>query len=190
MDLTDAFDRHSRGCLILFTRDSPCPSRLSEDLNVADRRTVVIWALENAARVADVLEASHPDDPRPSAAVSACTSWSMGDVLMPIAKRAILDVHAMARDMDDPADAALCHAVGQGCSCVHTPKHALGLPVYELTAAYIRGGGDPAEIGRLVRMYEESLVHAEHFPVSSRRWAPFLIGRRRVCIILERILIS
>lgn len=80
---------------------------------------------------------------------------------MPVAKRAILDVHAMARDMDDPADAALCHAVGQRCSCVHTPKHALGLPVYELTATYIRGDGDPGEIGRLVRMYEESLVHAE-----------------------------
>ena len=190
MDLTDAFDRHSRGCAILFTRHSPCLGRLSDALEAADSRTVVLWALENAARVADGLEASHSDDPRPSAAVSSCTLWSMGDVLMPVAKRAILDVHAMARDMDDPADAALCHAVGQGCSCVHTPKHALGLPVYELTATYIRGDGDPGEIGRLVRMYEESLVHAEQFSVSSRRWAPFLIGRRGDCFILKRITIS
>ena len=174
MDLTDAFDRHSRGCAILFTRDSPCLSRLSEDLNAADRRTVVIWALENAARVADVLEASHPDDPRPSAAVSACTLWSMGDVLMPVAKRAILDVHAMARDMDDPADAALCHAVGQGCSCVHTPKHALGLPVYELTAAFLRSGGDQSSIERIMDAYLDTLGRAVLEAQKPRIWAGFL----------------
>ncbi len=174
MDLTDAFDRHSRGCAILFTRDSPCLSRLSEDLNAADRRTVVIWALENAARVADVLEASHPDDPRPSAAVSACTLWSMGDVLMPFAKRAILDVHAMARDMDDPADAALCHAVGQGCSCVHTPKHALGLPVYELTAAFLRSGGDQSSIERIMDAYLDTLGRAVLEAQKPRIWAGFL----------------
>lgn len=174
MDLKDAFDRHSRGCAILFTRDSPCLSRLSEDLNAADRRTVVIWALENAARVADVLEASHPDDPRPSAAVSACISWSMGDVLMPVAKRAILDVHTMARDMDDPADAALCHAVGQGCSCVHTPKHALGLPVYELTAAFLRSGGDQSSIERIMDAYLDTLGRAVLEAQKPRIWAGFL----------------
>ena len=135
MDITDADGRRSRGCSILFTRDSPCLRRLSEDLNAADRCTVVIWALENAARVAADLEASHPDDPRPSAAVSVCTSWSMGDVLMPAAKRAILDVHAMARDMEDPVDAALCHVVGRdvpastlrntpsACRCTSSPRH-------------------------------------------------------------------
>lgn len=174
MDLTDAFDRHSRGCAILFTRDSPCLSRLSEDLNAADRRTVVIWALENAARVAADLDASHPNDSRPSAAVSACTLWSMGDVLMPVAKRAILDVHAMARDMDDPADAALCHAVGQGCSCVHTPKHALGLPVYELTAAFLRSGGDQSSIERIMDAYLDTLGRAVLEAQKPRIWAGFL----------------
>lgn len=174
MDLTDAFDRHSRGCVILFTRDSPCLGRLSDALEAADRRTVVLWALENAARVAYGLEASHPDDPRPSTALSACTSWSMGDVLMPVAKRAILDVHAMARDMDDPADAALCHAVGQGCSCVHTPKHALGLPVYELTAAFLKGGRDLSSIERIVDTYLDALDQAVSEAQKPRRWAGFL----------------
>lgn len=174
MDLTDAFDRHSRGCAILFTRVSPCLGRLSEDLNAADRRTIVIWALENAARVAADLDASHPNDPRPSAAVSACTSWSMGDVLMPVAKRAILDVHAMARDMDDPADAALCHAVGQRCSCVHTPKHALGLPIYELTAAFLRSGGDQSSIERIMDAYLGTLGRAVLEAQKPRIWAGFL----------------
>ena len=30
--------------------------------------------------------------------------------------------------------AALCHAVGQACGTVHTAGHAMGYPVYELTA--------------------------------------------------------
>lgn len=98
----------------------------------------------------------------------------MGDVLMPVAKRAILDVHAMARDMDDPADAALCHAVGQGCSCVHTPKHALGLPVYELTAAFLKGGRDLSSIERIVDTYLDALDQAVSEAQKPRRWAGFL----------------
>ena len=53
---------------------------------------------------------------------------------MPSARPAILAVHAMAKQLQDPGDAALCHGVGQGCSTVHTPRHAMGLPIYELTA--------------------------------------------------------
>ena len=60
--------------------------------------------------------------------------WAMGKVKMPSARPAILAVHAMAKQLQDPGDAALCHGVGQGCSTVHTPRHAMGLPIYELTA--------------------------------------------------------
>ena len=78
----------------------------------------------------------------------------------------------------------------QGCSCVHTPKHALGLPVYELTAAYIRGDGDPERVVSTVRAYEASLDRAGRLRSSPRRWAPFLIGRRGNSFILKRITIS
>ena len=44
---------------------------------------------------------------------------------MPVAKKAILECHAMAKELTDIADIALCHAIGQACSVVHTPK--LGL---------------------------------------------------------------
>ena len=80
----------------------------------------------------------------------------------------------MARDMDDPADAALCHAVGQRCSCVHTPKHALGLPVYELTAAFLKGGRDPSSIERIVDTYLDALDQAVSEAQKPRRWAGFL----------------
>lgn len=174
MDLSDASSRLARGRSILFSPDSPCLRELSGRLSSADRRTVVLWALDNAGRVAAELGASHPEDPRPAVAVSASTSWSMGYVKMPIARRAILDVHAMAREMPDPTDAALCHAVGQGCSCVHTPGHAMGLPVYELTAAYLRDGGDSSPIERIVDIYLDSLYVAVSDVGRPRRWAGFL----------------
>ena len=50
---------------------------------------------------------------------------------MPQAKAAILACHALAREWDSPEDIALCHAVGQGCSVVHTAGHAMGYPIYE-----------------------------------------------------------
>lgn len=53
---------------------------------------------------------------------------------MPVAKKAILECHAMAKELTDIADIALCHAIGQACSVVHTQRHAMGYPVYELTA--------------------------------------------------------
>ena len=61
---------------------------------------------------------------------------------MPVAKRAILDCHALAKEMTTPADSARCHAIAQGCSVVHTTGHALGLPIYELTAVVRELGVD------------------------------------------------
>lgn len=94
---------------------------------------------------------------------------------MPEAKRAILDVHAMARDMRSPADAALCHAVGQGCSCVHTPKHALGLPVYELTAVFLEGGeGCTGAVAWRATSYLVDLKRIRDAEKDGMQWAPFL----------------
>ena len=74
-----------------------------------------------------------PGDRRPRAALDAAWLWARGRLKMPVAQRAILDCHAMAKEVA-AADAALCHAVGQACGTVHTAGHAMGYPVYELTA--------------------------------------------------------
>lgn len=171
-DISDALSRKARGNEILFTRDSPCLAPLRVSLEASDRRTVVLWGLANAERVSGVLGRRYPSDERPIEAVRACTRWSMGDSMMPEAKRAILDVHAMARDVPTRADAALCHAIGQGCSVVHTPGHALGLPIYELTATVLEGGG-VEEVEGLIGTYTESLEESSHHP-DGRRWAHFL----------------
>lgn len=173
MDLSDAESRRRRGCAILFTPDSPCLGELRPMLEGADRVTVALWGLEQADRVARILMDSHPDHDEPAEAVRLCRLWLHGEVKMSVAKRAILDVHAMARLMDDPVDTALCHAVGQGCSCVHTPKHALGLPVYELTAVFLTGG-DPE---RVVGTYVDSLKRISAEDKGGMALAGFLLGQ-------------
>ena len=50
---------------------------------------------------------------------------------LPEAKRAILDCHAVCKEIDDEYYIALCHSIGQGISTVHVETHALGLPFYE-----------------------------------------------------------
>ena len=69
-------------------------------------------------------------------------------------KSLILAVHDYAKKTDDPIVQALCHALGQGCSTVHTVKHAIGLPMYEMTAMVKERGID--DLSYLVEMKELS----------------------------------
>ena len=175
MDFDDALARLERGDAILFRKDSPCLAQLAGRLLSADRRTVVLWGLECAGRVADRLGVMFPEDGRPAEAVRTCTLWSEGAVRMPEARRAILAVHGMARDAGDPIAAALCHAVGQGCSCVHTPGHAMGLPVYELTAILLDGGdGWEARAEDAIDGYLKVLDGCDIRVSEPREWAGFL----------------
>lgn len=177
-DISDALSRLAKGNGILFARDSPCLAGVRSSLEASDRRSVVLWGLRNAERIASIVGGRHPLDPRPREAVRLCTMWSMGDVKMPEAKRAILGVHAMAREVGSPEDSALCHAVGQGCSVVHTPGHALGLPIYELTAAVLEGGDVYGRVSDLIAIYEATLDESSLHP-EGRRWARFLRLRGR-----------
>ena len=61
---------------------------------------------------------------------------------MRYAQRKILDCHAFAKEAGCKEDVALCHAVGQACSVVHTAGHAIGYPAYDLTAIIHRYGID------------------------------------------------
>ncbi|MHB8076331.1 putative immunity protein [Desulfosporosinus fructosivorans] len=60
--------------------------------------------------------------------------------LSKMAKRAILDSHAVAKKIDDSEYGALCHAIGHAGATVHVETHALGLPFYELTAIAFKYG--------------------------------------------------
>lgn len=50
------------------------------------------------------------------------------------AKKYILAIHGFAKKSNNTAAIAYYHAIGQALACIHTPKHALGIPLYDLTA--------------------------------------------------------
>ena len=161
---------------ILFSRDSLLLGNLRQVIDQTNRRALVLWALDLAEETTAHLEAKYPD-PRPREAVAAARAWAAGEIKIPIAKHAILDCHAMAKELTDPADIARCHAVGQACSVVHTAGHALGYPIYALTAIVLEHGLDNCRDSVEARtlQYTEKLLFCQNRePNLSSDWAAFL----------------
>ena len=127
---------------ILFAKDSLFLTDLCQLIAQANRRVLILWALELAEETARELAGKYPEDPRPREAIAASRAWASGEIKMPIAKQTILNCHAMAKELAHPADIARCHAVGQACSVVHTTGHSLGYPMYELTSIVLEHGLD------------------------------------------------
>lgn len=166
--------RHNQ---ILFSKENALLDNLRHLIGQANRRALILWALELAEETARELAEKYPEDHRPREAIAASRAWAAGEIKMPIAKRAILDCHAMAKELTNPADIARCHAVGQACSVVHTAGHALGYPMYELTAIVLELGLDDCRdaVEHRVRYYEQRLHYwAEHEKSCSQNWASFL----------------
>ena len=163
---------------VLFTQKSALLSGLGLLAQAQNRRTMVLWALELAGEGVAQLEEKNPGEGRPRAALEAAWAWAEGRCKMPQAQRAILDCHAAARDAATAEAAALCHAVGQACSVVHTPGHALGYPMYELTAIVRRLGAEHCRqaVENRARDYEGRLLAWAARGDQGRQWAPFLRG--------------
>ena len=162
---------------ILFTGDSLLLAELRELVASANRKALILWVLELAEETVCELEIRYPGDQRPREAVKAARAWAAGEIKMPLAKRAILDCHAMARELTDPADIARCHAVGQACIVVHTAGHAMGYPIYELTALVRELGRENCwqTVEARVRDYEHlPRLWTEREQTDCRTWANFL----------------
>ncbi|MGN1020724.1 MAG: putative immunity protein [Aristaeellaceae bacterium] len=181
MDLTDAYALYRRGNRLLFTRESVCLRDLLARMRQESRRTLVCWALSCAETPAALLAARYPEDDRPGEALELSRRWAEGAVKMPLARRAILQVHAMAREARAPADAALCRAVGQGCSAVHAEDHAIGLALYELTAIVLEEGPERCEAAVEARLAAYAACLADSRRAADdpgRPWASFLMDSR------------
>ena len=162
---------------ILFSKDSLLLTDLCQLIAQANRRALILWALELAEETARELAGKYPEDPRPLDAIAASRAWASGEIKMPIAKQATLNCHAMAKELADPADIARCHAVGQACSVVHTAGHALGFPMYELTAIVLEQGLDNYRdaVEQRIMYYEQRLHYwMEYEKTCQQNWAGFL----------------
>lgn len=166
-----------KGNAVLFSRGSPCLRELLALLERQNRRALVMWALDCAKAPLARFEGKYPDEPRPGAALALCEDWARGRVKMPAAKRAILDAHAVAKEIDDRECGALCHAIGHAGATVHARTHAPGLPFYELTALVHRHGasGYREPVQEKIRFYTERLVFwRDTVDTLGLEWADFL----------------
>ena len=166
--------RHNQ---ILFSKESLLLDNLRHLIDQSNRRALTLWALELAEDTVLQLAERYPEDLHPGEAIAASRAWAAGEIKMSIAKRAILNCHAMAKELTDPADISRCHAVGQACSVIHTVGHALGYPMYELTAIVLEHGlencRDPIE--QRVMYYEQRLRYwTEYEKTCQLNWAGFL----------------
>ena len=174
-DIQRRLSRHNQ---ILFTRESPCLQELLAQIRRQKHRTLVLWAFRCVERPLAILRAHHPEEERPQQAVALCRLWAAGEVKMPVAKRALLQAHQVAKELSSPEDTALCHAVGQACATVHVETHAVGLPVYELTAIVRKYGLEACErpVEDRIAAYLECLrTCARDVDADGRRWAAFLL---------------
>ena len=95
-----------------------------------------------------------------------------------LAQRKILDCHAFAKELDSKEDIALCHAVRQACAIVHTAGHAMGYPMYELSAIVYRLGIENCReaVERRKQEYSQKLFYwSEHVGDHEGEWADFML---------------
>src|SRR5665647_3459829 len=125
---------------ILFSHDSQCLQELIKLIEIQNHRAIVMWALDCAKITLGRFEEKYPNELRPRTALELSELWARGKIKMPMAKKAILDAHAVAKEINDDEYGALCHAIGHAGATVHVETHALGLPFYELTAVVFKAG--------------------------------------------------
>jgi hypothetical protein len=163
---------------ILFSRDSLCLQDLIKLIQLQNHRTLVMWALDCAKKPLEQFEAKYPDETRPGTCLELCEAWARGKIKMPIAKRAILDSHAVAKEIDDKEYGDLCHAIGHAGATVHVETHAVGLPFYELTALVLKYGKNNYErpISEKIEYYYNRLLYwQENTDNLGLDWADFLL---------------
>jgi hypothetical protein len=179
---TDVEIKFKKRNKLLFSRDSESLQGLIKLIQIQTHRTLVMWALDCAKLTLDQFEAKYPDEHRPRTCLELCEAWARGKIKMPIAKKAILDSHAVAKEIDDSEYAALCHAIGHAGATVHVETHALGLPMYELTAIVLKHGKDnfAKPVCEKIDFYYNRLVYwQETTDKLGLDWADFLLDDTR-----------
>ncbi|MDR2944748.1 MAG: hypothetical protein LBU81_06710 [Methanosarcinales archaeon] len=176
--LDEVKERMKRKNQILFSKDSAFLADLADLIGSQTHRAIVLWALEFAKEAADTLLETYPEELRPQEALAASSAWAQGKVKMPAAQKAILRCHAFAKEIGSPYDIALCHAVGQACGAVHAPGHAIGFPIYELTAIIRKCGVDGCRepVEKRKAQYAERIIYwGGHSTDSPYEWADFML---------------
>jgi hypothetical protein len=164
---------------ILYNRDSKCLQPLLSLIEKQKKRTLVLWALEYAEELATKFETKYPNEQRPREAINACRRWAHGEVKMPVAKKAIHAAHNAATEIaEDIVFCSIARAIGQVVATVHVETHAIGGPIYGLTAITYECGQDNAQAAvaeECDRLYSRLQYWEANVDTVQVPWAEFLL---------------
>jgi len=175
--LDEAAARLKRKNQVLFAKDSEYLQDLTLLFQGQNHRVITLWAFDFAAESIAKLEEKYPREQRPREAFTAAQDWAAGKIKMRWAQRKILDCHAFAKEIEEKEDIAVCHAIGQACAVVHTAGHAIGYPIYDLTAVIYRLGIENCAeaVEKRKQDYIDRLfywnAHCGDYKIA---WAPFM----------------
>lgn len=170
--------KHKEKRQVLFAKDSEYLQDLIALFHKQNHRVMALWAFDFAAESIAELAKKYPEENRPREALGAAQDWAAGRIKMRSAQRKILDCHAFAKEIDRSEDIAICHAIGQACAVVHTAGHAIGYPMYDLTAIIERCGIENCSkaVERRKQEYIDRLIDWQaHAEDDKRPWADFML---------------
>lgn len=112
--------------------NAPYIQPLVQLIEKQSKAILVVWAAEYAERVIlPIWSKFYPDDLRPQYALDAARKWLAGTIKLPLAKEAILQCHAAAREAEAyPAAQAAARATGHSAASIHSARHCIGLVLY------------------------------------------------------------
>ncbi len=176
--LNEVQNKIKRKNMVLFAKNSEFLIELTSLIQEQNHRTMVLWAFEFADETVRKLLEHYPNEKRLKVAVLKSKDWAAGKIKMPMAKRAILQAHAVAKEINSLENIALCHAIGQACGVVHANGHAIGFAIYDLTAI-IRHYGVPEckkFVEERMQEYIERIYYwRKHYKDYPCEWADFMM---------------
>jgi hypothetical protein len=115
--------------------NKPFSERINHQVFQPEKKELALWALDCAERVLPLFEAKYPRDKRPRKALETLKEWiDTGVFKMSVIRKASLDAHAAAKDVEADYAKYVAHAAGQAVATAHVPTHALGSSVYAIRA--------------------------------------------------------
>jgi hypothetical protein len=122
--------------------------RIVELVNKTNKKTLAVWAIDCTERVLPYFEKKYPEDHRLINAIKTLQTWiETGNFKMAVIRKASLDAHAAAREIDeDNAARSVARAAGQAVATAHVKTHSIGAAIYALQAIHRASNGSEADI--------------------------------------------
>ena len=165
---------------ILFAKSDPQLEKLATRLEQTSKRVAILWALEQATRIVMELDFKYPDNDLFDQSLNLASMWMQGQIKMPQAKKAILALHQLATSFESSPDTYLdglkIRALAHGLATIHSQRHAIGLPLYYLSALVMRNRDcyDLAVETRIAQYHDSLEYYQSHLDQCQVTWAKFL----------------